>query len=534
MSSPFAVAVHCFAVHRQRSAQRRRGSRRKSRPRPAPAYASAMTGLLCLDLGTTSAKAALLDLSGRTLAAASAEYPTRHTAGGGAEQDPADWVRAARTAIARSLPPAAGVAALCLTGQMQDLVLEGELDADSAPSVPPPAAGSDPTPAVDSAGSPAAGSAADPARDPAVHPAVLYTDLRAGAETAQLRTALARDGVDWDALAGNLQDASSCAAMFHRLARHRPESVARARGLTFGPAGHLAHVLGAGLHCDPTTAAATGLLDARTRDWAPAVARAAGIDPALLPRLTRAAGEVVGRTGPSASARLGLPAGVPIVLAPGGAGAATLRITGFRPGQDHASLGTSGRIASVRSAPAEAEVDGASHPRALGGGPAPPRPRRRRHAAHLRDPRRRGGRRLGAGGLPRRRRRRGGRPAARRARGRARARADGPAGPALARRGTLPRAGRGAPRGGARHRRRHLPRRPLRRDPRRGGPRPLPRARPRRRFPGAAGRGPGAARRRRGSGLRPVAPDPRRRHRPPGAAGRRQRRDPARSGDRRC
>ena len=83
-----------------------------------------MTGLLCLDLGTTSAKAALLDLSGRTLAAASAEYPTRHTADGGAEQDPADWVRAARTAIARSLPPAAGVAALCLTGQMQDLVLE--------------------------------------------------------------------------------------------------------------------------------------------------------------------------------------------------------------------------------------------------------------------------------------------------------------------------------------------------------------------------------------------------------------------------
>src|SRR5699024_812456 len=212
MSSPFAVAVHCFTVHCQRRAQRRRRSRRKSRPRPAAAYASAMTGLLCLALGTTSAKAALLALSGRTRAAASAEYPTRHTADGGAEQDPADWVRAARTAIARTLPPAAEVAALCLTGQMQDLVLEGDIDADSASAAA--------TPAVDSAGSPAAGSAAEPARDPAVHPAVLYTDLRAAAETAQLRTALARDGVDWDALAGNLQDASSCAAMFHRLARH--------------------------------------------------------------------------------------------------------------------------------------------------------------------------------------------------------------------------------------------------------------------------------------------------------------------------
>lgn len=62
-----------------------------------------------------------------------------------------------------------------------------------------------------------------------------------------------------------------------------------ARGITFGPAGRLAHLLGAGLRCDLTTAAATGLLDARTRDWSPAVAHAAGIDTSLLPRLITAA-----------------------------------------------------------------------------------------------------------------------------------------------------------------------------------------------------------------------------------------------------
>ena len=60
-----------------------------------------MIGLLCLDLGTTSAKAALIDLGGRTIVSTSAEYPTRHLPGGGAEQAPADWVRAARSAIAR-------------------------------------------------------------------------------------------------------------------------------------------------------------------------------------------------------------------------------------------------------------------------------------------------------------------------------------------------------------------------------------------------------------------------------------------------
>lgn len=291
-----------------------------------------MPVLLALDLGTTSAKAALIDLEGRTIASASSGYPTHHTPDGGTEQDPADWVRAARTAIARTLPPGAEVAALCLTGQMQDLVLEGEHGAE--------------------------------------RPAVLYTDLRAAAEADEIRAVLARDGEDWDTLTGNRQDASSCAAMFRRLARASPDAAARTRGLTFGPAGHLASVLGAGMHCDLTTAAATGLLDARTRHWSPEVAHVAGIDEALLPLLTSELGEIVGRTGVSAAALIGLPAGIPIVLAPGDAGAAALGITGVETGQDHASLGTSGWIASIRPAQQSVTVDGASHRLALGGNAA--------------------------------------------------------------------------------------------------------------------------------------------------------------------
>src|SRR5699024_2755024 len=282
-----------------------------------------MPALLALDLGTTSAKAALIDLEGRTLATADAQYSVCHTPDGGCEQEPADWVRAARTAIGRVLPFAAGIAALCLTGQMQDLVLEGERGA--------------------------------------FRPAVLYSDLRAAAEAGELRAALAADGQDWDGLTGNLQDASSCAAMFRRLARTEPAATAGARGITFGPAGHLAHALGAGLHCDLTTAAATGLLDARTRDWSPAVADAAGIDPKLLPHLTSQLGEIVGRTDGNARDLLGLPAEIPIVLVPGDAGAAALGITGPAPGQDHASLGTSGWIASIRPVAVDTPLDDASH-----------------------------------------------------------------------------------------------------------------------------------------------------------------------------
>lgn len=305
-------------------------------PAPAPAlYPDPMTALLCLDLGTSAVKAAVLDVDGTLIAAGTAEYPTTTFPAGGAEQCPVDWVRAARTAITRCLPTDARIAALSLTGQMQDLVLESD----------PPGSG--------------------PAG--AVRPAILYTDLRAAADAQAIRRTLEDSGHDWDELTGNVQDAGSCAAMHRRLARLEPDVAANTGGITFGPAGHLAFVLGAGLHCDPTTASTTGLLDARRREWSPDIARAAGLDPGLLPRLTRAAGEVVGETDARAHALIGLPAGIPIVLAPGDAGASTLGVSGPATGRDHASLGTSGWIASVRSLDDGSAAHPASHRLALAG-----------------------------------------------------------------------------------------------------------------------------------------------------------------------
>ncbi|UQN29245.1 FGGY family carbohydrate kinase [Brachybacterium kimchii] len=268
-----------------------------------------MIGLLCLDLGTSSAKTALFDLEGRRLAGASAPYPTLSTSDGGVEQEPEDWIRAARTVIARSTPPGVDIEALCLTGQMQDLILEGDHGA--------------------------------------ARPAIIYSDQRAAREAREIREDLAHKSIDWDAHCGNRQDATSCAAMFRRLARTDPDAIDRTRALTFGPAGHLAHRLGAGAWCDPTTASALGLLDAAARAWSPDVVRAAGIDPGLLPTLTSGPGQVVGSTNADARELIGLDAGVPIVLAPGDAGTATIGVTGLDTDRDHVSLGTSGWIAGI-------------------------------------------------------------------------------------------------------------------------------------------------------------------------------------------
>src|SRR5699024_3374869 len=52
----------------------------------------------------------------------------------------------------------------------------------------------------------------------------------------------------------------------------------------------------------------------------------------------------------------------------GDAAAAAVGITGPDPGRDHASLGTSGWVASIRPAAQNSSIDGASHRLALAGG----------------------------------------------------------------------------------------------------------------------------------------------------------------------
>ena len=92
--------------------------------------AAGRAATLGLDLGTSSAKAVVVDTGGHVLSQASAGYPVTSARAGYAESDPAHWW-AAVTACAREAVHAAGVrpAAIGLSGQMHGLVLasgEGE------------------------------------------------------------------------------------------------------------------------------------------------------------------------------------------------------------------------------------------------------------------------------------------------------------------------------------------------------------------------------------------------------------------------
>src|SRR5262245_20630798 len=81
--------------------------------------------LLGLDVGTSGAKAVLIDEAGAVVAAATHDYPMATPRPLWAEQDPEDWWRAASASIGRVLEgiEAPRVVGVGLTGQMHGLVL---------------------------------------------------------------------------------------------------------------------------------------------------------------------------------------------------------------------------------------------------------------------------------------------------------------------------------------------------------------------------------------------------------------------------
>ena len=96
-------------------------------PRPAGAVDRRRAGpvaVLGLDLGTSSAKAVVIDTEGSLLAQASAGYAVTSATAGYAESEPDDWWSAV-TACSREAVHASGArpAAIGLSGQMHGLVL---------------------------------------------------------------------------------------------------------------------------------------------------------------------------------------------------------------------------------------------------------------------------------------------------------------------------------------------------------------------------------------------------------------------------
>ncbi len=238
---------------------------------------------LGLDLGTSSAKAVVLDTGGTVLAQASAGYPVSSATAGWAETDPALWWSAA-TACAQEAVGRSGRSpvAIGLSGQMHGLVM----------------------------------TAAD---GRALRPAMLWADSRAIGLLDRYRR-LPRAALE--RLANPLFPGMA-GPMLAWVAAHEPSVYASARW-ALSPKDWLRARLTGEFHAEPSDASATLLYDVAGGRWDLAVVSALGLDAGQLAPLLPSGAAVAGRLTAGAAAELGLPAGLPVAAGAGDTAAAAL------------------------------------------------------------------------------------------------------------------------------------------------------------------------------------------------------------------
>ena len=270
------------------------------------------TGPVCtlgLDLGTSSAKAVVIDTRGTVLSQASAGYAVTSTMTGYAESEPAHWWTA-MTACAREAVRAAGArpAAIGLSGQMHGLVLASR-----------------------EAG--------------ALRPALLWADSRA---TGSLRAYQLLDPGALARLANPLAPGMT-GPLLKWIAENEPRTYRKARW-ALQPKDWIRSRLTGEFHAEPSDASASLLYDVLGDRWDLEVVSALGLEASLLAPLLPSAGAPAGYLTAEAATELGLPAGLPVAAGAADTAAAALG-SGIGPGDIQLTVGTGAQVIRPLSAP---------------------------------------------------------------------------------------------------------------------------------------------------------------------------------------
>ena len=271
-----------------------------------------------IDLGSSRVKLLALDEAGESLGVTMASYSTDSRRPGYAEQNPERWWDALRLAmselLARPALRGATVDAIGMTGQMHGAVF------------------------LDETGS-------------ALRPALMWSDGRAEAETAEIEERIPRDQLV--ALTGNRSNVSFTAPKIMWVARNEPEVMARTRWIV-QPKDALRARLTGEIGGDVSDASATLLFDLCARTWSDEICRRLEIDPGKLAPLTESEA-CAGNLREDAARALGLPAGISIAVGGADAPAAALGL-GLASEEDSGgtvlvSLGTGGQVLAPVATP---------------------------------------------------------------------------------------------------------------------------------------------------------------------------------------
>jgi xylulokinase len=261
--------------------------------------------LLGIDVGTTGAKAVVIDASGAVVGSATAEYGLSTPQPLWSEQNPADWWNGTQTAIRGALADSGimgdAIAGMGLTGQMHGAVF---LDNE----------------------------------DQVIRPAMLWNDGRTAAQCDEITERVGAERLI--RLAGNPALTGFQAPKVLWLREHEPEAYARMARLLL-PKDYVRLLLTGEAATDASDAAGTLLLDLQARDWSDAILDALEIPHAWLPTVYEGP-DVTGQLRDEVADALGLRRDLPVVAGGGDNAAAAVGNGVIREGNITSSVGTSG------------------------------------------------------------------------------------------------------------------------------------------------------------------------------------------------
>ena len=277
--------------------------------------------LLGIDFGTGGCKVTAIGVDGAFAGEASVEYQTHHDHPGWSEQEPADWWRALREALAKLAAKGVGladVAALALDGSTHNAVL------------------------LDEAWRP-------------VRRTIMWTDQRSVAECEALR----RGG------AGSEGARPLGERIFERcyqmpaptwtlpqlmwLKAHEPEALARTAHVLFVK-DYVRYLLTGEAATDRIEAQGTLFFDMARQDWDAPLVEMAGLRPASLPRIV-APTALAGRVTAEAAAATGLAAGTPVVCGSSDSAVEDYGAGAVEPGDLIIKLATAGNVNAMTAEP---------------------------------------------------------------------------------------------------------------------------------------------------------------------------------------
>jgi xylulokinase len=267
--------------------------------------------ILGIDVGTGGTRAVLVSEDGAVVASSTSEHaPFTSPQTAWAEQDPADWWRAAQEAIRAVATDAKQITGVGLTGQMHGAVL---LDEHGA----------------------------------VLRPAIIWCDQRTDEQCAWITEKVGAKRLLELTCNPALNNFTLTKLLWVR--QHEPEIWKKVRHVLL-PKDYVRFRLSGEYAIDVADASGTLMLDVTHRRWSDELLGLVDIDKALLPKLYESP-EICATVSAQAESLTGIPAGTPIVAGAGDQAAGAIGMGITRPGAVSVTLGTSGVVFAATDAP---------------------------------------------------------------------------------------------------------------------------------------------------------------------------------------